>query len=66
MPGRARAYGKHGSYDGALTNGVLGGGSRGYDYRVDLRVVYQYCCQNLPRPSELQYPLWQGLRPAST
>lgn len=23
-----------------LTSGVLGGGSRGYDYRVDLRVVY--------------------------
>ncbi|MEU9916310.1 hypothetical protein [Streptomyces sp. NPDC051001] len=60
-------YGKQGSYDGALlTNGVLGGGSRGYDYRVDLRVVYQYYCQNLPRPSEPQYPLWQGLRPAST
>ncbi|MER6184118.1 hypothetical protein [Streptomyces sp. NPDC001652] len=60
-------YGKHGSYDGALlTNGVLGGGSRGYDYRVDLRVVYQYYCRNLPRPSEPQYPLWQGLRPTST
>ncbi|MFF4273423.1 hypothetical protein [Streptomyces sp. NPDC001536] len=61
------AYGKQGSYDGALlTNGVLGGGSRGYDYRVDLRVVYQYYCQNLPRPTEPQYPLWQGLRPTST
>ncbi|WP_373413169.1 hypothetical protein [Streptomyces sp. NRRL B-24085] len=60
-------YGRHGSYDGALlTNGVLGGGSRGYDYRVDLRVVYQYYCQNLPRPTEPQYPLWQGLRPTST
>ncbi|KUN29535.1 hypothetical protein AQJ23_01850 [Streptomyces antibioticus] len=60
-------YGKHRAYDGALlTNGVLGGGSRGYDYRVDLRVVYQYYCQNLPRPTEPQYPLWQGLRPAST
>ncbi|MDA5111159.1 hypothetical protein O3V59_22930, partial [Brevibacillus thermoruber] len=32
-----------GPYDGALlTNGVLGGASRGYDHRVDLRVVYQY------------------------
>ncbi|MFD9001449.1 hypothetical protein ACFV0T_10835 [Streptomyces sp. NPDC059582] len=59
--------GKHGRYDGALlTSGVLAGGSRGYDYRVDLRVVYQYYCQNLPRPTEPQYPLWQGLRPAST
>lgn len=61
-------YGKkNGPYDGALlTNGVLGGGSRGYDYRVDLRVVYQYYCQNHPRPSEPQYPLWQGLRADST
>nr|WP_320779196.1 hypothetical protein [Streptomyces sp. CRN 30] len=55
-----------GRYDGALlTNGVLGGGSRGYDYRVDLRVVYQYYCHNHPRPSEPQYPLWQGLRAGS-
>ncbi|EGX57563.1 hypothetical protein SZN_22091 [Streptomyces zinciresistens K42] len=59
--------GKGGAYDGALlTNGVLGGGSRGYDYRVDLRAVYQYYCGNHPRPTEPQYPLWQGLRPGST
>ncbi|MEU8351366.1 hypothetical protein AB0C60_18335, partial [Streptomyces sp. NPDC048845] len=44
----AETYGtRPGAYDGALlTNGVLGGGSRGYDYRVDLRVVYQYYCRN--------------------
>ncbi|MET0135646.1 MAG: hypothetical protein ABW215_18865 [Kibdelosporangium sp.] len=54
-------------YDGVLlTNGVLAGGSRGYDYRVDLRVVYQYYCGNHPRPSEPRYPLWMGLRPDST
>lgn len=54
-------------YDGALfTSGVLAGGSRGYDYRVDLRVVYQYYCHNHPRASEPQYPLWMGLRPGST
>ncbi|MFG2359309.1 hypothetical protein [Streptomyces sp. NPDC048521] len=54
---------KHGPYDGALlTSGVLAGGSRGYDYRVDLRVVYQYYCQNHPRPTEPRHPLWQGLR----
>ncbi|MFS8103897.1 hypothetical protein LFM09_42930 [Lentzea alba] len=54
-------------YDAALlTSGVMAGGSRGYDYRVDLRVVYQYYCGNHPRPSEVQYPLWQGLRPGST
>ncbi|SEC08041.1 hypothetical protein SAMN04489844_1638 [Nocardioides exalbidus] len=55
------------TYDGVLlTNGVLAGASRGYDYRVDLRVVYQYYCGNHPRPSEPQYPLWQGLRADST
>lgn len=55
------------TYDGVLlTNGVLAGASRGYDYRVDLRVVYQYYCGNHPRPSEPQYPLWMGLRPGST
>ncbi|SDF37206.1 hypothetical protein SAMN05216553_101315 [Lentzea fradiae] len=54
-------------YDAALlTSGVLAGGSRGYDYRVDLRAVYQYYCGNHPRPSEVQYPLWQGLRADST
>nr|WP_242339376.1 hypothetical protein [Streptomyces formicae] len=58
---------KQGPYDGALlTNGVLAGGSRGYDYRVDLRVVYQHYCRNHPRPAEPQYPLWQGLRADST
>nr|WP_230887155.1 hypothetical protein [Streptomyces spinoverrucosus] len=58
---------KNGPYDGALlTNGVLAGGSRGYDYRVDLRVVYQYYCHNHPRPTEPRYPLWQGLRADST
>lgn len=55
------------SYDGALlTNGVLAGASRGYDYRVDLRVVYQYYCGNHPRPTEPQYPLWMGLHKGST
>ncbi|HET6857247.1 MAG TPA: hypothetical protein VFH94_09150, partial [Streptomyces sp.] len=59
--------GGKGPYSGALlTNGVLGGGSRGYDYRVDLRAVYQYYCGNHPRPSEPQYPLWMGLREDST
>ncbi|MDN5852997.1 MAG: hypothetical protein L0K86_09150 [Actinomycetia bacterium] len=62
-------YGKGGSgpYDGALfTNGVLGGGTRGYDYRLDLRVVYQYYCGNHPRPDEPQYALWRGLPADST
>lgn len=44
-----------------LTAGVLGGGTRSYDFRLDLRVVYQYLCHNHPLPSEPQYPLNTGL-----
>ncbi|MEU8401645.1 DUF6351 family protein [Nonomuraea sp. NPDC048892] len=64
----AETYGtKRGAYHGMLlTSGNLSGGSRGYDHRVDLRVVYQYYCRNLPRPTERQYPLWQGLPAGST
>ena len=60
----AEAY--PGSYDGVLlTSGVLGGGTRSYDFRLDLRVVYQALCRNHPLPSEPDYPLWQGLPPGS-
>ena len=58
------ATARHGRspYDGVLlTSGVLGGGTRSYDFRLDLRVVYQYLCNNHPLPTEPQYPLWQGL-----
>lgn len=49
-------------YDGVLlSSGVLAGGTRAYDFRLDLRVVYQYLCRNHPRPEEAQYPLWMGL-----
>lgn len=51
-----------GPYDAVLlTSGVLGGGSRAYDFRMDLRAVYQYVCKNHPKADEPQYPLWQGL-----
>ncbi|MBT9495654.1 MAG: hypothetical protein IV107_25570 [Paucibacter sp.] len=54
------------AYDGLLlSNGVLGGGTRSYDFRLDLRVVYQYLCNNHPRPDEPQYPLWMGLPQAA-
>lgn len=50
------------SWDGVLlTSGVLAGGSRSYDFRLDLRVVYQALCHNHPRPDEPAYPLWMGL-----
>ncbi|MDC2856983.1 hypothetical protein [Delftia sp. DT-2] len=49
-------------YDGVLlTSGVLGGGTHAYDFRTDLRVVYQYLCGNHPRPNEPQYALNLGL-----
>ena len=52
------------SFDGVLlTSGVLGGGTRSYDFRLDLRVVYQALCANHPLPTEAPYPLWQGLPP---
>jgi hypothetical protein len=51
-----------GPYDGMLlTSGMLGGGTRAYDFRIDLRVVYQHVCKNHPKTDEPQYPLWQGL-----
>jgi alpha-beta hydrolase superfamily lysophospholipase len=50
------------AYDGViLTSGVLGGGTHSYDFRADLRVVYQYYCHNWPAADEPAYPLWQGL-----
>ncbi|MEJ8857019.1 hypothetical protein WKW79_20755 [Variovorax robiniae] len=49
-------------YDGVLlSSGVLAGGSHSYDFRTDLRVVYQNLCHNHPRPSEPQYPMNLGL-----
>jgi hypothetical protein len=49
-------------YDAVLlTSGLLAGGSRSYDFRTDLRVVYQHLCNNHPLPSEAQYPLNIGL-----
>ena len=53
-------------YDAVLlTSGVLAGGTRAYDVRLDLRVVYQALCHNHPKPEESAYPLWMGLPPES-
>jgi pimeloyl-ACP methyl ester carboxylesterase len=49
------------SWEGMLlTSGVVAGPTT-YDFRLDLRVIYQYLCNNHPRPDEAQYPLWVGL-----
>ena len=54
-------------YDAVLlSSGVLAGGSKVYDFRLDLRVIYQALCHNHPLPNEAQYPLWMGLPPGAT
>ncbi|ROZ69406.1 hypothetical protein [Ramlibacter sp. WS9] len=53
-------------YDAVLlTSGVLAGGTRAYDFRLDLRVIYQSLCANHPRAHEPQYPLAIGLPPGN-
>lgn len=55
------------NYDAVLlTSGVLGGGSQSYNFRLDLRAVYQAICNNHPKPEEPAYPMWQGLPVSST
>lgn len=50
------------NYDGVLiTNGVLSGGTRAYQFRAGLRAVYQFYCRNHPAAGEPAYPVWQGL-----
>lgn len=49
------------SWDGILlTSGVVAGPTT-YDFRLDLRALYQHLCNNHPRPSEPPYPLAIGL-----
>jgi pimeloyl-ACP methyl ester carboxylesterase len=49
------------SWDGILlTSGVVAGPTT-YDFRLDLRAIYQHLCNNLPRPDEPQYSLTIGL-----
>ncbi len=54
-------------YDAVLlTSGVLAGGTRSYDFRLDLRALYQHLCNNHPRPGEPAYALNLGLPAGST
>jgi hypothetical protein len=43
-----------------LTSAVVAGPST-YDFRLDLRAIYQHLCNNHPRPDEPAYPLPIGL-----
>jgi hypothetical protein len=57
----------HRPYDGVLlSSGVLAGGSHAYDFRLDLRVIYQSLCGNHPLPTEAPYPLAIGLPAGAT
>jgi pimeloyl-ACP methyl ester carboxylesterase len=49
------------SWEGILlTSGVVAGPAT-YDFRLDLRAIYQHLCGNHPRPDEPAYPLSIGL-----
>jgi pimeloyl-ACP methyl ester carboxylesterase len=49
------------SWEGMLlTSGVVAGATT-YDFRLDLRALYQHLCNNHPRPAEPAYPLSIGL-----
>lgn len=48
-------------FDGVVAEDGQAAGMLTRFYRhLDLRLVYQYYCRNLPLPSEPSYPLWQG------
>lgn len=49
------------SWDGLLLTSGAVGGPLAYDFRLDLRVIYQYLCNNHPAPDEPAYPLCDGL-----
>lgn len=49
------------SWEGILLTSAVVAGPATYDFRVDLRAIYQYLCNNHPRPDEPPYPLPIGL-----
>ena len=49
------------SWDGMLLTSAVVAGPATYDFRLDLRALYQHLCNNHPRPDEPAYPLSIGL-----
>lgn len=49
------------SWEGILLTSAVVAGPATYDFRVDLRAIYQYLCNNHPRPGEPVYALPIGL-----
>ena len=49
------------SWEGLLLTSAVVAGPATYDFRLDLRALYQHLCRNHPRPDEPAYPLSIGL-----
>lgn len=49
------------SWDGILLTSSVVAGPATYDFRFDIRALYQYLCNNHPKPTEPSYPLSIGL-----
>ncbi|MFN9449678.1 MAG: hypothetical protein ACK58U_08500 [Rubrivivax sp.] len=49
------------SWEGMLLSSGVVAGTATYDFRLDLRALYQHLCNNHPRPDEPAYPLSSGL-----
>ena len=49
------------SWEGVLLTSAVVAGPATYDFRLDVRAVYQYLCNNHPRPDEPAYALPIGL-----
>jgi pimeloyl-ACP methyl ester carboxylesterase len=54
------------SWAGILFTSAVVAGPATYDFRLDIRAVYQHLCKNHPRADEPQYPLALGLPAGST
>ena len=49
------------SWEGILLTSAVVAGPTTYDFRLDLRAIYQHLCKDHPRADEPQYPLAIGL-----
>ena len=63
----ARCAERYQTFQGAIAAcGLVAGTLRSFYPHVDLRMVYQHYCRNLPRPDERQYDLFLGVDPQGT
>ena len=63
---RPRPRAARAPYDAVLlTSGVLAGGTRSYDFRIDLRVIYQHLCGNHPHRTSRRTRCGRACRPTA-